>query len=87
MGEDSFKKFNGTKHTGPFLASAFQGIATGVFNNLQAILATKNNKDWLKNKIEEFYATDTFISNTTPGVRAIPRYKDLSKFGEEYFKP
>lgn len=24
---------------------------------------------------------------TTPGVRSIPRFKDLSQFGVEYFKP
>ena len=30
---------------------------------------------------------DIFKKNTTPGVRSIPRFKDLSLFGVEYFKP
>lgn len=87
LGEDIFKKYNGTKHSGSFLASAFQGIATGVFYNIDSIIALDNNIEWLKNKIQTFYLEDIFMKNTIPGAKAIPRYKELSLFGVGYFKP
>ena len=87
MGENSFKKYNNDKFQGPVLASAFQVIATGVFYNITDILNLEKRNDWLKDKIQNVYSEDTFISNTVPGVRAIPRYKDLSEFGIKYFKP
>ena len=87
LGENSFKKYNNDKFQGPVLASAFQVIATGVFYNITDILNLEKRNDWLKDKIQNVYSEDTFISNTVPGVRAIPRYKDLSEFGIKYFKP
>lgn len=87
IGEDTFKKYNGVKHTGPFLISAFQGIAIGVFENLSDILALEDSSMWLKDKVQAFYSEETFLKNTIPGVKAIPRYKELSIFGLEFFKP
>lgn len=87
LGEDTFKKYNGTKHSGPFLISAFQGIAVGVFENMVDIIALKDSSTWLKNKIQDFYSAELFLKNTIPGVKAIPRYKELSLFGVEHFKP
>jgi len=87
LGEDAFKKYNGIKHSGPFLISAFQGIAIGVFENMSSIVALEDSSAWLKNKIQTFYSEEIFLKNTIPGVRAIPRYKELSIFGVEYFKP
>ena len=62
-------------------------IATGVFLNVIDILKLENRNEWLKEKIQNMYTEDTFKKNTVPGVRAIPRYKDLSVFGVNYFKP
>jgi len=74
-------------HHGPFLSSAFQSIAVGVFKNLNLITAKGDKTTWLKEKIEKFYTEETFLENTKPGVRAIPRFKELSLFGMDYFKP
>lgn len=87
FGEDAFKKFNGTKHLGPVMAASFQAIATGVYENVNTILEIDNKSDWLKSKVIQLYSEDIFKKNTTPGVRSIPRFKDLSLFGVEYFKP
>ena len=87
LGEDAFKKFTGTKHQGPVMAAAFQPIAVGVYNNIDSILTFPNKVDWLKGKIESLYSEPVFIKNTTPGVKSIPRYKELSQYGVEYFKP
>lgn len=87
LGESTFKKFSNDRYQGPVLASAFQVIATGVFLNITDIMKLENRNEWLKEKIQNMYNEDTFKKNTVPGVRAIPRYKDLSVFGANYFKP
>lgn len=85
--ENAFRKHNGIKYYGPVMAAAFQPIATGVYHNIDAILALEDKGTWLKEKVHDLYTTDAFIRNTTPGVRSIPRFKELSQFGVEYFKP
>lgn len=85
--ENAFRKHNGTKHYGPVMAAAFQPIATGVYSNIDAILAMDNKTEWLKDKVLGLYSTEVFIRNTTPGVKSIPRFKELSQFGVEYFAP
>ncbi len=86
LGEDVFKKYNGTKHTGPFLNSAYQTISCGIYNNIDTIISMDNHSEWLLEKVRSLYEQDVFIKNTTPGARAIPRYKELSLFGMEFFK-
>lgn len=86
VGEDVFRKFNGERYTGPFLASSFQAITVGVFTNIHEILEYQDKANWLKEKIESMYKEDVYIKNVVPGVRAIPRYKELSIWSIEYFK-
>lgn len=87
LGEDAFKKYNGTKHLGPVMASAFQAIAIGVYNNIEAIEALPEKEKWLNAKCCALYEEAVFQRNTTPGIKSIPRFKDLSLFGIEYFRP
>lgn len=87
LGEDSFKKYNGEKHIGPVMAASFQTIACGVFKNINEIEQNDNPGNYLKNKIQALYQENTFRRNTIPGVKSIPRYKDLSLFGAEFFRP
>ena len=85
--ENAFKRYNGNKYVGPVMAASFQAIAVGVFHNINSILSLKDKNTWLTDKVQSLYSTETFKRNTTPGVRSIPRFKDLSLFGIEYFKP
>ena len=87
LGEDSFKKYDGAKCSGPVMASSFQVIATGVYKNIDSILLLPEKIDWLKSKCHSLYEEDVFQKNTIPGVKSIPRFKELSQFGIEYFKP
>ena len=69
------------------MAAAFQTIAAGVYKNIQEILQLKNRNEWLTCKVQSLYSEETFIRNTTPGVKSIPRFRELSLFGDEYFRP
>lgn len=83
LGEDSFKKYSDEKHKGAFLVGAFQGIAPGIYDNIDKI--EKMDPEYVKNKIRLFYDEDTYIESTKKGVRAVPRFHDLTLFGKEYF--
>lgn len=83
LGEDSFKKYLDSKHKGAFLVSAFQGIATGVYFNINKI--ENIDKKLLSQKIKNFYEKDEYINSTKKGARAVPRFIELTKFGKEYF--
>lgn len=86
MGEDVFRKYEEGRHKGAFLAGAFQSIVPGVYDNINSILELENSKEWLKQKIANLYSQDVYVSNNIPGVRAIPRYKELSIWSREYFR-
>lgn len=85
MGEDVFRKYDNGRHTGPFLASAFQAIAVGVYKNINNILTLSDKNEWLKNKVENLFNEEVYLKNIIPGVRAIPRFKELSKWSVNYF--
>ncbi|EGO2739280.1 DUF262 domain-containing protein [Enterococcus faecalis] len=87
FGEDSFKKYHHDKFSGPFLASSFQTISTGMLANIDEIEKLPDVNTWLSEKIKDIYDNPIFLKNTTPGARAIPRFKELSQFGIAHFKP
>lgn len=83
LGEDSFKKYSNEKHKGVFLVGAFQGIAPGIYSNIGKV--EKMNPEVVKKKIRLFYEEHTYIESTKRGVRAVPRFHDLTLMGKEYF--
>lgn len=87
IGEDVFRKYENGKHIGPFLSSAFQAICIGVYRNIDDIQKLPNKKEWLLERIHSLYTQDMYIKNTAQGVKSIPRFQELSVWGEEYFKP
>lgn len=87
LGEDAFKKFVQNRHIGPVMAASFQPIALGIYQNFEKIDSLTNKKEWLIERIHSLYEQEQFKKNITPGVKSIPRFKDLSLFGVTYFKP
>lgn len=85
--ENVFKSFKDGHHSGPFLTPAYQGIAYGVFQNINEIEKIEDKELWLKKKIEKFYSEDIFVKNMKPGTKSVPRFIDLSNFGKKYFCP
>ena len=66
------------------MVASFQGIATGIYNNIDTV--EKLDKVTLLEKIKGFYEEDIYKNNMEKGVRAVPRFKELSLLGKEYFK-
>lgn len=84
LGENSFKKYSDDRYKGAFLTAAFQGIATGIFANID--VAEKSNKDEMIKKIKKVYSEKDYLYNTKKGARAVPRFKNLTIFGKEFFR-
>ena len=83
LGEDSFKKYANDKHKGAFLVGAFQGIATGIYLNIDNV--EQKDSSVIIDKIRKFYDEEIYIESTQKGARAIPRFKDLTLLGKEFF--
>ena len=87
MGEDAFKKWNGTRHLGGFLISGFDAIAHGVACNQKEIAGLSDPKDWVRRKARAIWAEREFQKHSGMGVRGTARLKFLLPFGEKYFRP
>ena len=83
LGEDSFKKYTDEKHKGAFLVAAFQGIASGVYLNIDYLEHV--DSDVMIDKIRKFYDEEVYLESTKKGARAVPRFKDLTLLGKEFF--
>ena len=69
------------------MSSAYQVICTGVYKNIEQINGLTNPQEWILGKILNLYKEETYINNNLQGVKPIPRYQELSKWGEDYFRP
>lgn len=88
VGNDVFKRWDGTRHLGPFLISAYDAIAFGVSKNRAAIDSLGSRRaSWLQQKVHDIWSEETFRSNSGSGVRGTTRLTNLLPFGEQHFAP
>lgn len=85
MGEDAFKKYvsNDDKFKGPFLASSFEAIVSGVADNIEGMSSITPHD--FRDKVKEMYSDDEYLELSKRGKRAIPRFKGMASFSKEYF--
>ena len=86
MGNKCFKKWNGEDFSGKFLMSVFEVVATGVSENIDAILALGESKTgFLRTRCVDLWSNDVFISNNGAGVRGTTRLTHLLPMAKDYF--
>ena len=83
-GENIFKKRSDNGYRGGFLSAAYQGIAVGVYCHMDS-MERGENKQWLNEKIKQFYLSDNFAEMLEQGVRPVQRFIELSRFGQTLF--
>ena len=86
-GENIFKKRDENGPRGAFLTAAYQGIAIGVFKYIRDIKDYGGNERWLKDKIKEYYTSESFSRMLMQGVKPTQRFIELSRLGQTIFKP
>lgn len=86
LGEDAFKKYNviKSKFEGSFSNASFEAITSGLAENIEKI--RNKNKEEFINQIIEIYKDERFNNASKRGVKAITRFKELTKLSKGYFK-
>lgn len=89
VGDDVFKRWDGARHSGKFLISAFDAIAYGVAVNREAIVAMEATarRAWLSEQVHAIWTTPTYQNNSGMGVRGTTRLTHLLPFGSAHFAP
>lgn len=85
LGEDAFKRYDGTKFKGKFLESAFEAVTIGLSENIEQYDFPDDN-DILLNKVKELHDDDTFKKYTGSGSNARTRIPKIVPFTKEFFK-
>lgn len=89
VGEDAFRRYDATRgmFNGPFLISAFEAIALGVWHNHAKWQAKSNSVVRLAALIKKMWNTDEFTSAIGVGRAAQTRIPKTIAFGRKYFIP
>ena len=71
LGEDAFRRWDGTRFTGKFLMSSFEVLANGVSKNLEAIskLGNVESQNFIIQRAKILWDDPTFQKNSGAGVR------------------
>jgi hypothetical protein len=82
LGEDAFRRYNGTKHLGPFSISGFEFISSGVVANLDK---WQDRPELLAEKVRKVWNEEVFRSNFGTGVSTRRRTPRLIVAARSYF--
>jgi hypothetical protein len=88
-GANALRRFSNGQYVGKVVLAGLEGIAVGVAKNLDAIQALGANqaKEFVKQKIEAFWAQPEVATFTSLGLRGTVRIQRTVPFGEAWFRP
>ena len=89
LGENAFKRWDGSRHSGASLLSGFEVIAVGVASNRAALAALDDvqRKRFIIERTHAIWSDQTFRGNSGMGVRGTTRLLNLIPLGVSHFKP
>lgn len=89
MGDGAFRKWDGTRHVGAPLLSAFEVIAVGVAANRDSLILmdAEPRHEQIKTRARGIWTNTIFTENSGMGVRGTTRLATLIPFGKELFNP
>jgi len=88
LGEDVFKRWDGTRFLGMFLLSVFEVVTTGVSKNLDSIgaMSPPDQMNFVKTKTKELWTDPVFQRNSGAGIRGTTRLANLLPMAERFFR-
>lgn len=88
-GTDALRRFQNGSHGGKAGLVGLEGIAVGVGKNLDAILSLGQLEavDFVREKLQSFWAMPESSSFTSPGLRGTTRIQRTVPAGETWFRP
>ena len=89
LGDRAFKRWNGTDFTGKFLMSVFEVMATGVSQNLYALVQMQEQarRDFLVGAAKALWQNEDFTSSSGAGVRGTTRLSKLLPIASNLLNP
>jgi hypothetical protein len=89
LGHQAFKRWNGHAFTGKFLMSVFEVLATGVSQNVDALvqMQPQARNDFIVNAAKVLWANPVFTANSGAGVRGTTRLSRLLPLAGQLFNP
>lgn len=89
MGNQAFRRWDGTRFTGKFLMSVYEVIATGLSKNLSTLdsLSQSEQDKFIKEKAQKLWSNQTFNGNSGAGTRGTTRLANLLPMADVFFKP
>lgn len=89
LGNNAFKKWDGTRFQGMFLLSVFEVLATGVSKNLGLIqqMQSEQQKEFVVQKAKELWGNPTFQANSGAGIRGTTRLTNLLPLADQLLRP
>ena len=88
-GDNALRRFQNGIHVGKVGLVGLEGIAVGVAKNLNPILALGPDatRNFVREKMESFWAQPQSATFTSPGLRGTIRIQRTVSFGEAWFRP
>jgi hypothetical protein len=88
-GSNALRRFSNGQYVGKVVLAGLEGVAVGVAKNIDAIeaLGAAQARDFVKEKIETFWAQPEVPNFTSPGLRGTVRIQRTIPFGGNWFRP
>lgn len=88
LGEDAFKRWDGSRFTGMFLMSAYEVVAYGLSQNVREVekIPPPQRKQFIERRIVAMWNDEQFKRHSGAGVRGTTRLRNLLPIAENYFK-
>ncbi|MCD7049250.1 DUF262 domain-containing protein [Rhodococcus sp. BH2-1] len=83
LGEETFKRYSGTRHLGPFSISGFEFISCGVAATLEVWM---NHPDDLMDKIRSVWSSPELKDNSGAGISPRQRVPRFANFSRDFFR-
>lgn len=84
LGDDAFKKYNGTSFRGKFLDSAYEAITTGLSFHIDSY--SEEDSAEIKEKVMKMWGDADFTTNIGSGLNAASRIPKVIAFSKEFFR-
>ena len=86
LGEQSFRRWDGSKFSGKFLQSVYEVVATGVAKNLERFRFLEDDKASrvIEQRSKELWSNEVFKRYSGAGVRGTDRLANLLPMAEEF---
>ncbi|MGE6762633.1 DUF262 domain-containing protein [Corallococcus interemptor] len=89
LGEESFRKWDGTRFLGAFSISAFDAIAYGIAKNIDHLrtMPVQSRVSFIQQRTKQIWSDAVFVRNSGAGVRGTTRLANLLPHAPTYFSP